>query len=127
DDIESVLGRASIRVGTALTDGNVTWQPFVTGTVFHEFAANATATSRIEGPDAVPCIPGPIIPCPTPTNPNNYKGQLLNAETTRIGTYGQVGVGTTTAYGNWLGYGRLDYKFGENVEGWNVSAGVRYT
>src|SRR6185295_4922227 len=37
DDIESVLGRASIRVGTALTDGNVTWQPFVTGTVFHEF------------------------------------------------------------------------------------------
>jgi hypothetical protein len=100
------------------------------GTVFREFAGNATATSRIEGPDSVPCTfpPGGIIPCPVPpVFTNQYKGQILNAETTRIGTYGQIGVGTGVSYGNWLGYGRFDYKTGENVEGVNFSAGLRYT
>jgi hypothetical protein len=127
DDIESVLGRASLRIGTSITDGQTAWQPFVTGTVFREFAANATATSRIGGPDVIPCLLGPLF-CPTPpVLPNQYKGWALNTETTRIGTFGQVGVGTTAAYGNWLSYGRFDYKFGERVEGWNLSAGVRYT
>ena len=45
DDIESVLGRATIRVGTNFTSGGVAWQPFVTASVFHEFAGDVTATS----------------------------------------------------------------------------------
>jgi outer membrane autotransporter protein len=119
DDIESLMGRLSLRVGTAFTGGSATWQPFVTGTVFREFAANATATSQIAGPDTV-TIGGITVP-------TQNKGAIFHAETTRIGTFGQVGVGTSAAYGNWLSYGRFDYKFGENVEGWNLSAGVRYT
>ena len=127
DDIDSVMGRVSIRVGTTITDGKTVWQPFATGTLFREFAGNATATSRIEGPDTVPCVSTPTFPCATPTNINGYKGMMLNTETTRIGTFGQFGLGVTAAYGNWLTYGRVDYKFGDNVDGYNLSAGVRYT
>lgn len=119
DDIESLMGRVSIRIGTTLTDGKVSWQPFITGTAFREFAGNATATSRIAGPDTV-TIGGLTVP-------NGFKDQIFHAETTRIGTYGQIGIGATAAFGNWLGYGRFDYKTGENVEGLNFSAGVRYT
>jgi hypothetical protein len=77
------------------------------------------ATSRIAGPDTV-TIGGLTVP-------NGFKDQIFHAETTRIGTYGQIGIGATAAFGNWLGYGRFDYKTGENVEGLNFSAGVRYT
>jgi outer membrane autotransporter protein len=123
DDIDSLMGRLSIRVGTTFTDGKVAWQPFVTGTVFREFAANATATSQIAGPDTLTFGgPGGVI-----VVPNGHKGEIFHAETTRIGTFGQIGVGTTAVYGNWLSYGRFDYKIGENVEGFNFSAGVRYT
>src|SRR5262249_15826893 len=55
DDIESVMGRASIRIGTTIKAGPITSSPFVTGTVFHEFATDATATSRIGGPEQFPC------------------------------------------------------------------------
>ena len=121
------MGRVSIRVGTTLTDGKVSWQPFVTGSVFREFAGNATASSRIVGPakSTVSCVG--ISGCPASGFvPNGFNGQIFHAETTRIGTFGQIGIGTTMAYGNWLGYGRFDYKTGENVEGVNFSAGVRY-
>jgi Autotransporter beta-domain len=129
DDIESLMGRASVRIGTTLTDGKVSWQPFVTGTVFREFAGNATATSRIVGPadSTQSCTAFPAICPPSGVFPNQYRDLMFHAETTRIGTYGQFGVGTTVAFGNWLGYGRFDYKTGDNVEGMNVSAGVRYT
>ena len=43
DDIDSLLGRASLRVGTNFTSGGVAWQPFFTASVFHEFAGDVTA------------------------------------------------------------------------------------
>ena len=45
-----------------------------------------------------------------------------------MGTYGQFGLGTAAVLGNtgWLGYARVDYRTGENIEGWNVNAGLRY-
>src|SRR4029077_15755675 len=42
-DIESKLGRASLRVGTSLAAGNLALQPFVTGSLFHEFAGNISS------------------------------------------------------------------------------------
>jgi len=33
-DIDSVLGRASVRIGTNYTSGNVLWQPFFTPACF---------------------------------------------------------------------------------------------
>ena len=128
DDIESILGRFSLRIGTTATSGNVVWQPFVTGTVFHEFAGNATATSSIAGPvdGPVSCI---LAPCP-PSGffINDKKDQVMSTSTSRIGTFTQVGIGTATVFGNsgWLAYGRADYKTGENVEGYSFNAGLRY-
>ena len=132
DDIESILGRFSLRIGTTVTAGNVVWQPFVTGTVFHEFADNATAASVVGGPvnSSIACIPVPnVVVCP-PSGffINDKRNQVLNTSTSRIGTFSQVGIGTATAFGNsgWLAYGRADYKTGENVEGYSFNAGLRY-
>jgi Autotransporter beta-domain len=128
DDIESILGRFSVRVGTTISGGALTWQPFVTGTVFHEFAGEATAKSTVGGPEKVPCVvPGPVT-CPAGFLYNTFHDQTLKTSTSRIGTFGQVGVGTVTAFGNsgWLAYGRGDYKFGESVEGYSVNLGLRY-
>ena len=131
DDIDSVLGRASLRVGTTITAGNLIWQPFVTGSVFHEFAGEATATSRIAGPvnSKTSCTGLGLPGCP----PggfflNSFRNQVLNTSTSRIGTFAQFGIGTATAFGNsgWLGYVRGDYRTGENVEGYNINAGLRY-
>ena len=112
DDIESVLGRATVRVGTNFTGGGMAWQPFVTASVFHEFKGDVTATSMISD-----------------TNNANIDGWRLNLQSEGgIGTYGQFAVGTAAAILNtgWLGYARVDYRTGENVEGWSVNAGLRY-
>jgi hypothetical protein len=133
DDIESVMGRASIRIGTTIKTGTITSAPFVTGTVFHEFSKDATATSRIGGPEQFPCVllfsqqtcSGPNV---SPFFLNQYHNQILSTSTSRVGTFYQVGLGSAAAFGNsgWLGYGRVDFKLGDNVEGWNLSAGLRY-
>jgi hypothetical protein len=126
DDIESLLGRASLRVGTTVKAGSLTWQPFVTGSLFHEFAGNATATSRIGGPDTVACS-GVGCP-PSGFSLNRFQNQVLETSTSRMGTYGQIGVGTAAVLGSsgWLGYGRVDYRSGANIEGFNFNTGLRY-
>ena len=129
DDIESILGRFSLRVGTTLTSGNLVWQPFVTATVFHEFADNATATAIVAGPiDSTVACPGGLTCPPAGFFTNDKRNQVLNTSTSRIGTFSQVGLGTATVFGNsgWLAYGRADYKSGENVEGYSFNAGLRY-
>lgn len=104
NEIESLLGRASLRVGTTITNGNYIWQPFATASVFHEYGDNAYAESE------------------------RSAGVFLATTTDRVGTYAQYGLGTSLVFGNsgWLGYGRVDYKTGEKVEGVNVNTGLRY-
>jgi hypothetical protein len=128
DDIESVLGRVSVRIGTTFATNNVVWQPFITGSVFHEFADDATATSKIGGPEnGGSCVGSPGCP-PSGFFLNSYRNQVLTTSSSRIGTYSQVGIGTAALFGatGWLAYGRADYKTGENVEGFNFNAGLRY-
>jgi outer membrane autotransporter protein len=45
-----------------------------------------------------------------------------------MGTFTQYGAGTAVVFGNsgWLGYGRYDYRTGQNIEGHSVNAGLRY-
>ena len=132
DDIDSILGRVSLRVGTTITGGNLTWQPFVTGTLFHEFAGNATAASQVGGPvnSSVACTPIPnVLVCP-PSGffLNDKRDLILNTSTSRIGSFAQLGVGTATVFGSsgWLAYGRADYRTGDSIEGYSVNAGLRY-
>jgi opacity protein-like surface antigen len=46
----------------------------------------------------------------------------------RIETYGQFAVGVAGQIINtgWLGYARVDYRVGPDIEGWSVNAGLRY-
>jgi opacity protein-like surface antigen len=111
DDIDSVLGRATVRVGTTFSTGQVTWQPYFTASVFHEFAGDVTARSLLANAD--PAINGAFL-------------------TTRsdggVGTYGQFALGTAAVLGNsgWLGYARVDYRVGDVIEGVGINAGMRY-
>jgi opacity protein-like surface antigen len=107
DDINSLLGRASVRVGTTFTNDRFVWQPFVTGSVFHEFAGNVRA-------DMSTLVVGfPLA---------------ATSFTSREGTFGHVGLGIAGLIldTGWLGYARVDYRFGDNIEGVSVNAGLRY-
>ncbi len=111
DDIESVLGRASVRIGTNITSGHILLQPFFTASIFHEFAGDVH--TRISA-----------------NNFGGFVGPAITADvsTSRVGTYGQFAVGSAAAIANtgWLGYARFDYRVGENIDGWSVNAGLRY-
>lgn len=112
DDVKSELGRISVRVGTNFTTPYAAVQPFVTGSIYHEFAGDVT-TTFVTAPAADPILGGSL------------QGSLT---TDRIGTYGQVSAGVAGQMLNtgWLGYVRGDYRFGENVEGWTLNTGIRY-
>ena len=111
EDIESLLGRLSFTVGTNFTSHGVAWQPYFTASVYNEFAGNVHATSVV-------------------ANTGNVfiEGLRLNTSTERVGTYGQFALGTAAAIINtgWLGYARVDYRVGEDIDGWSVNAGLRY-
>ena len=117
-DIESALGRASLRIGTNFTAGQIAWQPFVTASVFHEFAGKVDTTTS----SCLLAIVGASV-CGVPG-----LDFTANTATSRVGTYGQYAIGTAAAIINtgWLGYARFDYRSGENIEGWSVNAGLRY-
>jgi opacity protein-like surface antigen len=112
DDIDSVLGRASVSVGTSIKSGQVTWQPYFTASVYHEFSGNVTVRS-VEAATGNPGLDGVT---------------LTQTSTGGLGTYGQFSLGTAAVLANtgWLGYGRVDYKIGDDIEGWSVTAGLRY-
>jgi opacity protein-like surface antigen len=115
DDVESFLGRASVKLGTSfpLAGGQVVAYPFATASVFHEFEGAATASLAMTGS----FLPGP------------YRFQGGGVLTTSgIGTYGQFGAGSAFHFADtgWLGFARVDYRTGENVQGVSGSVGLRY-
>lgn len=120
DDVESILGRASVRVGTNFTSGGLALQPFVTTSVFHEFAGNVSTTFQS-------CFAGlfGVPPSQCGLTPIDTQAAL---ETSRVGTYGQFALGLAGQIINtgWLGYVRADYRTGEHIDGWSVNGGLRY-
>ena len=118
DDINSVLGRLSLRVGTTVQHAGIAWQPYFTASVFHEFSGDVTAASVSSNN-----VDGGGLP-----NDNINGIALVTRSEGGVGTYGQFALGTAAVLGNsgWLGYGRVDYRIGENIEGWSVNAGLRY-
>src|SRR5215468_1339935 len=115
NDIKSTLGRLSIRVGTTVTTGNMTWWPFASASVFHDFEGGVTSslTSNF-------AALGP----PFASLPN--LGSTV--ATGSLGTYGQFGVGIAAQVVNtgWLSYLRGDFRTGDNIEGWSLNGGLRY-
>lgn len=112
NDVTSQIGRASLRVGKAIATATVIWQPFASASVFHEFAGNVT--SNYTSLNAV--LLG---------NPFTYNQATT---TSRVGTYGQYSLGIAGQIVNtgWLGFARVDYRNGNNIDGWTGNAGIRY-
>jgi opacity protein-like surface antigen len=112
--IESEIGRLSLRAGTTITSGNMIWQPFGSVSVFHEFADNVTTTTS-SFPNSAFVVNFPV----------SILGQN---STSRVGTYGQYSLGLAGQVANtgWLGFARVDYRNGSNIEGWTGNAGLRY-
>ena len=112
DDIESLLGRLSLSVGTSVSHAGMIWQPFFTASIYHEFLGDVTARATINS-----------------TGNTDLDGAVLTLNSSGgIGTYAQLALGSAVVLGNtgWLGYGRVDYRTGENIESWSVNAGLRY-
>jgi opacity protein-like surface antigen len=116
-DVESVLGRASVKLGTSVPLGGtqIVAYPFVTASVFHEFEGNVAGSITTSG----------FIN--TPGGPLPFQG-TANVTGSSIGTYAQVGGGSAFQLGDtgWLGYARFDYRSGENIQGYSGSIGLRY-
>ena len=112
NDIESTLGRLSVRVGTTVTSGNVVWQPFASASVFHEFQGGVTS-SLASNFSAIG------VGAPTLSS---------TVSTSSLGTYGQFGAGVAARIVDtgWVTYLRGDYRTGDNIEGWSVNGGLRY-
>jgi len=105
DPFASALGRAGLRVGTdiALERLQLNIQPFMTGSIWHEFAGNSTAQFI-------------------------SNGVSIPLTVTRVGTFGQVGAGVAAQIANTgaLGFIRGDYRFGDSIQGYALVAGMRY-
>jgi opacity protein-like surface antigen len=112
DDVDSALGRASLSIGRTIAGDRITWQPFFTASVYHEFMGDVTAVSTIAGTG----------------NPSIEGAVLTSKSTGGVGTYGQFTLGTAAVLNNtgWLGYARFDYRTGEEIDGWSISGGLRY-
>jgi outer membrane autotransporter protein len=112
NDIQSTLGRLSVRVGTSLHSGNVVLLPFASASVFHEFQGqiNSSLTTNFAS-----------IGSPLPTLSSSVS-------TASLGTYGQFGLGIAAQFTNtgWVSYLRGDYRTGNNIEGWSLNGGLRY-
>jgi opacity protein-like surface antigen len=114
NDIESELGRLSVRAGKTIVTPNVIWQPFGTASVFHEFAGNVV-TNALSLPNSAAVGGVPV-------------NLVQQTSTSRIGTYGQYSLGVAAQVVNtgWLGFVRVDYRNGNNIDGWTGNAGIRY-
>ncbi|MBO0756922.1 MAG: autotransporter domain-containing protein [Bradyrhizobiaceae bacterium] len=112
NDIESTLGRLSVRVGTSVEAGDVILQPFASASVFHDFQEGAVGSLTTNFSS---------IGAPLPTLHSDVS-------TSSLGTYGQLGLGLAGQVVNtgWLSYVRVDYRTGGNIEGWSANGGLRY-
>jgi opacity protein-like surface antigen len=118
NDIESELGRLGVRAGKTIETPNVIWQPFFTASVFHEFAGDVVTNYS--------SLPNILF-----VKSNTFFGPAIfnqQTSTSRVGTYGQYSLGVAAQLVNtgWLGFVRVDYRNGENIEGWAGNAGLRY-
>jgi opacity protein-like surface antigen len=114
NDIKSEIGRVGLRAGTTIDTGSVIWQPFAAVSVWHEFGPNLTSNYS--------ACPNCVIIGGIPTT------LTASSSTTTFGTYGQYSLGIAAALAGtgWLGFARVDYRDGPNLQGLSGTGGIRY-
>jgi opacity protein-like surface antigen len=119
NDIKSDIGRLGLRVGETIEGDKVVWQPFAAVSVWHEFGSNPTANYT--------SAPGCCVFTP-PVGPAINANLAGVGSTTTIGTFGQysLGVSGSVIGTGWLGFARVDYRDGPNLQGLSGTAGLRY-
>ena len=95
------------------------WQPFASASVFHEFAGNVISNYT--------SLPNSAF---VAGRRRRLRSRRFNqtTSTSRVGTYGQYSLGIAGQVVNtgWLGFARVDYSDGDNINGWTGNAGIRY-
>jgi outer membrane autotransporter protein len=116
NQIDSLIGRAGVRVGTTVTAAGFNWQPFLAASVWDEFEGNTTSSAVCN------CFAF------TQHQPMPVPDTGVNISSTRVGVFGQFGGGTAIQIPNtpWLGFIRGDYRTGDDIHGWDVVGGIRY-
>jgi outer membrane autotransporter protein len=114
NDIKSDIGRLGLRFGTTVEAWNVVWQPFAAASVWHEFGPNVTSNYAT--------CPGCAFLGSTPVTVS------AASSTSNIGTFGQysLGVSASVPGTGWLGFVRVDFRDGPELEGWSGTGGIRY-
>ena len=119
NQINSDIGRVGLRVGETIQSGNIVWQPFGAFSVWHEFGPNITS-------NAVTC-PGLTATqsCAFFGGPSAF---TASSSTSTFGTYEQYSLGFSAAVAGtgWLGFARVDYRDGPNLQGLSGTGGIRY-
>ena len=106
NNLESTLGRLGLRAGTSFEAGNIVLQPFVAASIWHDFQGSYSATMNAFSP-------GPVV-----------SSQITVSNVT---TYGQYSIGIAgQSVDGWVGYIRLDYRKGADIDGLGVNGGIRY-
>ena len=120
NDIKSDIGRVGLRFGTTVDAGSVVWQPFAAVSVWHEFGPNITSNYAT--------CPGCEIFFNAAGRPIAFTTTSVSSSTTNIGTFGQysLGVSATAPGTGWLGFARVDFRDGPNLQGWSGTGGIRY-
>jgi hypothetical protein len=103
DDGTSVRGRLGLRIGTNIRAGEMTVEPFVIGSVWHEF--EDSNQSRLIS-----------------------SGTLFNLTDNLEGTWGEVSAGANLVNIGMgaSGFAKVDVTLGDNVDGVGGQVGVRY-
>ena len=104
NDVDSVLGKAGLRFGSNILTEKFAFQPFIEANVWNEFEGNATSTFDASS------------------------GLIVPLSVSRVGTFGQFGVGLNGELlgKNILGTLRADFRAGNRTNGESVTAQVRY-
>jgi len=125
NDITSEIGRIGLRVGTTIDSGSITWQPFASVSVWHEFGPSVT--SFYQTCNASNGTPGCVFFAGGPP-PFGAATFTAATATSTFGTYGQYSIGASAAVAGtgWLGFARVDYRKGDNLEGLSATGGIRY-
>jgi outer membrane autotransporter protein len=103
EDGTSVQGRLGLRVGTSFVAGTMTVEPFVVGSVWHEFEDNNQAVLA-------------------------SSGTLFSLTDNVEGTWGEVSAGLNlfNVGAGASGFGKVDVTFGDDIDGVGGQIGVRY-